>query len=129
MILVDTSVWIHYLRSPNTREGQEMDSLLERNEVLITGVVIAEILQGVRAERQRSALESCLRRLPYEDPDKDGWVLGANLASRLRSQGQEVSLLDLAIAAVALNGNHEVYTLDGDFQRVPGLRLHEVAAR
>ncbi len=44
---------------------------------------------------------------------------------QLRGQGRLIPLTDLIIASLALEGDHQVFTLDEHFQRVPGLKLHE----
>ena len=126
MIVVDSSVWIEYLRAPGSEHGRALDSLLDRKEALVTGVVIAEVVQGVRPDRQRTAVAGYLLRLPYSDLSKDGWLQVGELAYQMRKQGQTPGLADLAIASVAIEGGHELYTLDADFDRVPGLVLHQV---
>ena len=73
MIVVDSSVWIEYLRAPDSEHGRALDALLERKEALLTGVVIAEVVQGVRPDQQRTAVADYLVRLPYGDLSKDGW--------------------------------------------------------
>ena len=129
MIVVDSSVWIEYLRTPDSEHGRTLDSLLNRKEALITGLVIAEVVQGLRSDQQRTAVAEHLLRLPYGDLSKDGWLQVAELACQMRKQGQTPGLADLAIATVAIAGGHELYTLDADFDRVPGLTLHQVEAR
>ena len=126
MIVVDSSVWIEYLHTPDSEHGRTLDSLLDRKEALVTGVVIAEVVQGVRSDEQRTAVADYLLRLPYGDLSKDGWLQVGELAYQMRKQGQTSGLADLAIASVAIEGGHELYTLDADFDRVPGLVLHQV---
>lgn len=48
MILVDSSVWIDYLSSRNSRESDLLDRLLGRDEVLVGDLMITEVLQGFR---------------------------------------------------------------------------------
>ena len=129
MIVVDSSVWIEYLRTPDSEHGRALDSLLDRKEALITGVVSAEVVQGLRSDQQRTAVADHLLRLPYGDLSKDDWLQVGELAHQMRTQGQTPGLADLAIATVAIQGGHELYTLDADFDRVPGLTLHQVEAR
>ena len=44
-------------------------------------------------------------------------------------EGRLTPLTDLLIAALALEGEHQVFTLDDHFQRVPGLRLYEAPSK
>ncbi len=123
MVVADTSVWVSYLRDPNTDTGNAMDSLLRRREVLMVGVVLAEILQGARSTRQFDELEDRLTAMSYLDTGKDAWVGAAHLFRELRAKGAMIPITDLLIAATALQYNEPVYTLDEHFERVPGLRL------
>ena len=52
----------------------------------------------------------------------------ADLRAYLQSQGEMIGLHDLLIAATALANGHAVATLDRrDFERIPGLRLVDLA--
>jgi len=52
VILVDSSVWIDYFRGLPTREAGILDELLG-SELLATGdLVLAEVLQGFRRDRE-----------------------------------------------------------------------------
>lgn len=48
MTLVDTSVWIDYLRNRSTPATQWLDSNLERQRIGLTDLVFREVLQGER---------------------------------------------------------------------------------
>lgn len=52
MILVDSSVWIDYFRSADTPQVALLDSLLGRSPIAIGDLIAAEVLQGVRDERE-----------------------------------------------------------------------------
>ena len=126
MVIVDSTIWIHYLRTPDTPISQELIKLLDNDEVAIIGPILAEILQGARNENGFLQLLNRLSALPYLEISKDTWVRAAQLSWKLKVQGRLTPLIDLLIAAVALEGNHQVFTLDEHFQRVPGLRLYEI---
>ncbi len=46
------------------------------------------------------------------------------LRQRLRREGRLIGFADCLTAALAIQHDCVVYTLDGDFERVPGLRLY-----
>ncbi|HEY8767782.1 MAG TPA: PIN domain-containing protein [Dehalococcoidia bacterium] len=125
MVVVDSSVWIDYLRRTDSDAGRRLDDLLERHEVLMTGVVLAEVLQGASGERDHVRLESALEAAAYVEVTRAAWVRAGRLSRELRGSGQAVPLTDLIIAAIAVEGDHELFTFDPDFQRVPGLRLYD----
>ncbi|MBI4236344.1 MAG: PIN domain-containing protein [Chloroflexi bacterium] len=124
-MIADTSVWVQYLRAPNSPEGREVEALLARRELRTTGVVLAEIIQGARSEDERKDLAESLDALPYLALDKAGWMKVGDMSRTLRRQGRPVPLTDLAVAVVALEHDLALFTLDQHFRRVPGLRLHE----
>ncbi len=70
-------------------------------------------------------VESVINHSPFLELDKHTWIRAGRLSMEMRSKGLITPLTDLFIAALALEGDHEVYTLDDHFQRVPGLCLHE----
>jgi hypothetical protein len=124
VILVDTSVWVKATRQKDSSEAEELDSLLDRDEVATTDVVVAEVLQGTANEAEFERYSEELQALHYFPVTRETWLKAAGLSFRLRREGQTTPLADLVIATVALENDLEVYAVDSDFARVPGLRLH-----
>lgn len=52
MILVDSSVWIDYFRAADTPQVALLDSLLGRTRIAVGDLIAAEVLQGVRDDKQ-----------------------------------------------------------------------------
>ena len=125
MVVVDTSVWVNYLRNPQSDSGRVMDSLLFRGEVLMVGMVLSEVLQGARTSSGLATLRDRLTALEFLEVTLETWIKVGEIALELRRLGSPVPLTDLTIAAVAIQHNQSVYTLDQHFQRVPGLELYE----
>ena len=48
MVLVDTSVWIHFFRDKSSTAAKALDSLLEQGEACICGLIEAELIPGLR---------------------------------------------------------------------------------
>ncbi len=126
MVIVDTSIWVQFFKKNNSKERRELDLLLVQNEVLMVGVVLAEVLQGARNQHEFERLRDHLSTLPYAQETRDTWTLIGALSYQLRQNGATLSLIDLLIAALAIQRKCEVYTLDQHFARVPGLTLHKV---
>lgn len=126
MVIADSNIWIHYLRNPNGEVGSTLQALLDAGRVLMTGVVLSEVLQGARTEREFDILRSHLTVLPYQEMSKDTWVSAGRIGLELRMGNGLIPLTDLAIAALALEYDHEVCTLDGHFDRVTALRRYPV---
>ena len=127
-VIADTSVWIEFLMGGGPREQHELDRLLAQGDVGMVGVVMAELLQGARNPQEYEELGVRLAGLPSVSETKNTWVQVGTLSYRLRQKGLAVGVVDLLIAALALERGHEVYTLDEHFQRIPGLQLHEAGA-
>lgn len=118
MILADTSVWVEYLRHASAGRAGGLDPLLDREEVLVCGPVVAELLAGTR-EPERSGLWRALRALPFADLDRAAWHAVGVAAATLRGMGATVALTDLEIAIAAARAGAAVWTADRDFDRLP----------
>ncbi len=124
MVIVDTSVWISYFRASDSPVQSGLRPLLEQDAALAPGIVITELLRGARSQGEFDFLLRTMRQLPRAAVTEDAWVRCGEISYELRRQGVTIGLTDALIAAIAIDGGHEVYTLDTDFGRVPGLRLH-----
>lgn len=52
MILVDSSVWVDYFRGSDTPQVALLDSLFGRTRIAVGDLIVAEVLQGVRDEKE-----------------------------------------------------------------------------
>lgn len=48
MVIIDTTVWIDYLRGTDNPEVRWLDSELQRQRLGLTDLILCEVLQGVR---------------------------------------------------------------------------------
>ena len=51
MVLVDSSVWIDYFNGRRTPETDYLDSALGREAIAVGDLMLAEVLQGFRSDR------------------------------------------------------------------------------
>lgn len=123
-VVVDTSVWVTAFRVSASREKREVDRLLARGEIALVGAVLAELLQGARSQRELQEMELRLVALPYLPETRETWAQVGRLSYELRRQGRALALVDLLIAALALEHGCSVYTLDEHLQSIPGVALH-----
>jgi predicted nucleic acid-binding protein len=118
VILVDTSVWIDFFsRSPGFA-GAELRRMIEEAEPFaLTGVIVTEILQGLRRDIDR--IEHYLSLWETLEPRGFSTYREAAAISRLaRSKGFSVSTVDLLIASIALEHRASLFSLDKDFLRI-----------
>ncbi len=126
MVIADTNVWINSIRVPGSMIAYELGRLLRGNQIVMVGVVLSELLQGSRSRREFDELRLTIDSLPFLNASQDMWVEAGRLGMDLRRLGAPIPLTDLVIAAQAIEGDHEIYTLDRHFQRIAGLRLYEI---
>lgn len=122
-ILADTSVWIEFFR-PESEAGARLSSLLTEKPVLVCGIVLFELLQGVRSETEKAAIKSALEGLPYVEMSALLWEKAAELSRSLKKSGQTIPLSDIFIAAIAIEHDLSIFTLDKHFEQIPGVNIY-----
>lgn len=60
MILVDSSVWIDFFRGNATPQAERLDSLLGNTPLAVGDLIVAEVLQGVRDDREFNQVRKTL---------------------------------------------------------------------
>lgn len=125
-ILVDTCVWIDFFRGTESLYRAELRNLLHSRRVILCGVVVAELLQGIRQGRQRKELSRAVAGFPYQEMTRDIWIDAGILGARLNAIGHPIPMSDLAIAALALQQDLAVFTFDKHFDHVAQLRRHRM---
>jgi hypothetical protein len=97
---------------------------IDRDEVVLVGIVVTELLQGVRSKRERETLHDLLLALPYLEMTFETWLSAGELSSLLLRKGRTLGFPDLLIAALAQQHSCSVYSLDDDFRHIPELSLY-----
>ncbi len=123
-ILVDTSIWVDFLRHPHVPTGRTLRGLLDQDAVVMTGVVLAELLHGSQTEQEAELLLTRLQPLAFLETTRDVWVIAGRLSFQLRRQGLSLPFSDYMVAAVAQAHECSIYTTDTHFARIPHLKLY-----
>ena len=119
MILVDTSVWIAYFSNVETLEVDFLDQMIRQREIYICGVIITEILQGIKNEKTYHDISSVLTSLKYLDALYETYIRAANIYRKLREKGITIrKTMDCIIAAIALKHDMELLHMDRDFNEI-----------
>jgi len=134
MYLVDTSVWIDFLRGRNVPHVAALSSLLEGDEVIgVAPIIVQEILQGAdseaRFEKWRRYFSDLFCYLP-NDPEATH-VSAAWLYLQCRRKGKTPrSSNDCLIARIAVEHDLMLLHNDRDFEAIgavePALRLYRL---
>jgi len=120
-ILPDTCAWIDFLRGKQSPLTAVLEQALLNSEVMTCGVVLLELLQGIKIPREEELVQNALSALPHLEMTRDLWTKAGRFASRLRAKGTILPLSDVIIAMLALEHDCAVLTADRHFDTVPGL--------
>ncbi len=123
-IIADTCVWIEFFRNPDSELTLHLKEQIKERKVVMVGMVLAEILQGIRSKKEARRVKESLKRLPYLEVTRDAWEKAGELSSDLRRRGITIPLSDMIVASLAIAEGCEVLTVDPHFQHVPGLKLN-----
>lgn len=116
-VLVDTSVWIDYLRN-RPEAVRRLEPLLLDSRVATCGPVYAEVLSGAVDASDYDGLAAGFSALTWLDAPESAWREVAELRFRLARRGTQAHLADLLIAVTALSTRHSLLTRDKDFTRI-----------
>lgn len=128
MIVVDTSVWIDHLNDRGTPQVATLRDLLPREPILVGDLILCEILQGLRNDREARQVESALRAFDL------ALMCGVDLACRaaanyrlLRGRGITIrKTIDLIIGTFCIENDHALLHDDRDYDPMAyhlGLRV------
>ena len=120
MTLVDTSVWIDIFSGHNTAHVAMLESLIEMKEdICLCGVILTEVLQGIRNDKEYKETESILSDLIFFPMTYETFLLAANMYRTLRVKGVTVrNSVDCMIGAVCIENNVHLLHNDRDFDLI-----------
>jgi hypothetical protein len=124
LVLVDTSVWIEYFQGRDALIEKEMDGLLRSEQVATAGLVLAELRRGCRTPNQVTLMLDAMEPLFYLEIDRTSWLKAGEIAAEVSASGYKLEVGDCLLAALALRERCSLFTLDRDFSRIRGLKLH-----
>lgn len=130
MVLVDSTVWIDWLRNRSSPATTRLDALLDEGEAVIAPVILQEILQGAASPQALRTLRRRFGALPFLEPGQGGGThaeAGA-LYARCRWAGiTPRSPHDCLIARLAVENAVPLLHDDRDFEHIAEVeqRLHQ----
>ncbi|HEX9671046.1 MAG TPA: PIN domain nuclease, partial [Thermoanaerobaculia bacterium] len=120
-MLVDTSVWVDYLNGYPSRESEALDQLFDRPRQLCTcGVVVTEVFQGLRRDRNRALIADRFRQLIFLEPASiDLYFRAGEIYRAMRERAHTVrSAIDCLIAALAEAHGADLLARDRDLDAI-----------
>jgi len=117
MILVDSSVWIDYYNGSETTQTALLDELLSTDTICVGDIILAEVLQGFKSDRDYKLAKEMLTELPiYQIMTPELALIGADNYRKLRKKGITIrKSVDNWIATFCIQNNVTLLFSDKDF--------------
>ncbi|EHQ06054.1 PIN domain-containing protein [Leptonema illini] len=113
MILIDSSVWIEFLRVNGNAEAQARvaDHLIS-GEARIAEPILLELWNGVKGREERKQIAKIEQSVPILPCTSEVFKLSYRVADLSRAAGLTVPSIDLIIFSIAAFHNVKIDTLD-----------------
>ena len=117
MILVDSSVWIDYFRGRPTAQTDLLEGLLDSQELAIGDLILTEVLQGCKLDKEFNEGRRLLSRLDLVVlGGEDVMIEAAKNYRKLRNLGVTVrGTIDVVLATRCIVSGHQLLHSDRDF--------------
>jgi len=117
VILVDSSVWIDYFNGTTTPQTEKLDGLLSSEPVAVGDLILTEVLQGFRSERDFNEAKRLLTSLDVVELGGQNISIQAARNFRiLRAQGVTIrKTIDTIIATHCIESSCTLLYSDRDF--------------
>jgi hypothetical protein len=120
-ILIDSSIWIDYFQNKSSAISGKMDRILSKDEVYIPKIVIAELIQGAKSEKEISIIEDFLDAFHIIDQKEDTWLKAGRLSYDLKRKGKNINLLDCYITIIAQEYGCKIFSLNRHFKEIKSI--------
>jgi predicted nucleic acid-binding protein len=120
MVLVDTTVWIDLFSGLTTPQVIVLESLiLKREDICVCGVILTEVLQGIRDDEEHANTLAIFSNLLYLPMTRETFLLAAHIYRSLRARGITIrNSIDCMIAAVCIENKVVLLHNDRDFDLI-----------
>ncbi len=120
MILVDTSVWIDHFKGRDTRQVVYLsEAILRHDDICLCGLILTEILQGVRSDTEYKKVKAGLASLVFLPMAIQSYYLAAEIYRSAKGKGETIrSSMDCLIAACAIEHNTHLLQADRDYSTI-----------
>jgi predicted nucleic acid-binding protein len=118
--LVDTSVWSLALRRDTDSSAPSVsvlrNALLGADQVVTTGLVLQELLQGFAGPKARNALLERFASLAFLQPEREDYIEAAEIRNSCRRGGIQVGTIDALLIQLCVRHDLVLLSTDKDFQ-------------
>ncbi|MEE0954818.1 MAG: PIN domain-containing protein [Eubacterium sp.] len=124
-VIADTNVIIDFWKRPT----DELIHFFEVEDVVICGVIAAELLHGAVSEKNLEDISTLIVEFEFLTVDGSDWMNLGKMLYTLRTNGLTVPFQDAVIAYTAIKYDVPVRTNDRHFSLIkavlPGLQLYD----
>lgn len=117
MTVVDTTIWIKYLRLEEPFFSGLDDLLFVQHDVLGVSAVFGELLRGIKGRREYRELIKIWEAMPKMD-ESDLFINAGVKSWRHQLREKGVGLIDVYILCAAEQSRSRIWTIDKRFQAV-----------
>lgn len=118
-LFVDTSVWSLAFRRDTPSASEPVRELTRAvdagEEIVTTGIVLQELLQGFSGPRDRSSIVERFAALPLLMPDRSDHIGAAELRNLCRRAGVQIGTIDALLAQLCIRHGLTMVSEDKDF--------------
>lgn len=120
MLLVDTSVWIDFFTAQDQPHVHRLEqALLQAEDICICGVILTEVLQGIRQDRDYRRTKKYFASLLFLAMTEETFISSAMIYRQLRRRGLTIrNAVGCMIAAVAIEHRVPLLHNDRDFDPI-----------
>jgi predicted nucleic acid-binding protein len=111
LILVDTSIWIEYLRNRPPYK-QILGRHLEIGDIVTTGAIFGELLQGARSQKEADGLVAYFNALPQVETGNDLWLEAGLMSHSVKALSRGIGLIDISLIATARRAGARIWSKD-----------------
>ena len=119
ILLVDTSVWsLAFRRDAEQTEpevGALRRALLGEDQVVTTGLVLQELLQGFGGPKSHALLIERFSDIAFVQPDRHDHIEAAELRNICRRNGVQIGTIDALLIQLCRSNEFTLLTTDNDF--------------
>ena len=118
MIMIDSSVWIDYFTGADNKQTEILDATLGQQHVAIGDLILTEVLQGFRHDKDYNTAKSLFAELTlFELVGKEMALKSAQNFRALRKKGITIrKTADVIIASFCIDRNIPLLFSDKDFK-------------
>jgi predicted nucleic acid-binding protein len=105
-------------KDPSEPAAQRLRELSAKVDIVLTGLILQEVLQGFRAEPMFRRAARHFDAFPLLQLDRAHYVAAARIRRTCAAAGVATTTADCQIAAAAIEHRCALFTVDRDFERI-----------